>query len=200
VDIPAGYELELGGELESSSEANSALFQYLPHCLLLIVLLLILQFNSIRRPIIILGTIPLILIGAVAGLFLSGVHFSFTGMLGLFSLAGIIVNNGIVLTNKVDLERENGADVTTALITACLTRFRPILMTTLTTILGLIPLILFGGEFWIAMAVVIVAGLAVGSLLTLLFVPAFYSLLFDTPFSRWFDGRFSASGASTQQL
>jgi multidrug efflux pump len=185
--LPAGYTFELGGELESSSEANSALFQYLPHCLLLIVLLLILQFNSLRRPLVILGTIPLIVIGAVVGLLVSGVYFSFTGMLGMFSLAGIIVNNGIVLTNKVDLEREAGASVHDALLTACQTRMRPILMTSLTTILGLMPLLLFGGEFWIAMAVVMVAGLAVGSLLTLLFVPVLYSLLFDSVLSRWAD-------------
>ncbi len=179
--VPAGYTFSLGGELESSSEANDALFKYLPHCLALIVLLLVLQFNSMRRPLIILSTIPLVIIGAVIGLFVLQVKFSFTGMLGLFSLAGIIVNNGIVLIDKIDSERNNGHSVNQAIVEACVTRFRPIVMTTLTTILGLLPLILFGGEFWIAMGIVISFGLAVGSLLTLLFVPAVYSSLFDSP-------------------
>jgi multidrug efflux pump subunit AcrB len=177
--LPPGYHISLGGELESSTEANSALFEYLPHCLLLIVLLLVFQFNSIRRPLIILSTIPLVLIGAVIGLLLTRVNFSFTGMLGLFSLAGIIVNNGIVLIDRIDQERGAGMSIHDAVVEACLARARPIVMTTLTTILGLLPLILFGGEFWIAMGIVIAFGLAVGSLLTLLFVPALYSLMFD---------------------
>lgn len=179
IDMPDTYSVSLAGELESSGEANSALFEYMPQCLGIIVLLLVWQFNSVRRVVVIITTIPLILIGAVLGLLVTQTNFSFTGMLGLFSLAGIIINNGIVLIDKIDSEREAGNSVEEAILRASQSRLRPIVMTTLTTILGLMPLVFFGGEFWLAMGVVIVFGLAVGSLLTLLFVPALYSLLMD---------------------
>lgn len=179
IDMPDTYSVSLAGELESSGEANSALFEYMPQCLGIIILLLVWQFNSIRRVVVIITTIPLILIGAVIGLLVTQTNFSFTGMLGLFSLAGIIINNGIVLIDKIDSERAAGNPIQEAILRASQSRLRPIVMTTLTTILGLMPLVFFGGEFWLAMGVVIVFGLAVGSLLTLLFVPALYSLLMD---------------------
>jgi multidrug efflux pump subunit AcrB len=114
----------------------------------------------------------------VLGLTVSGAFFSFTGLLGIYSLVGIIVNNGIVLIDRIDIERNQGKSIDTALIDACLARARPILMTTLTTILGLIPMALYGGNMWFPMAVVIMGGLAVGSILTLGFVPVLYSLFF----------------------
>jgi len=123
-------------------------------------------------------TIPLVVIGAVMGLMISGAFFSFTALLGIFSLFGIIVNNGIVLIDRIDIERDDGRNIRDSIIEACLARMRPILMTTLTTILGLIPMALFGGAMWFPMAVVIMGGLAVGSVLTLGFVPVLYSLFF----------------------
>jgi multidrug efflux pump subunit AcrB len=178
VEIPEGYRVEIGGEVESSAEGNSALAANLPFALIGIIILLVLQFNSFRRPAIIMLTIPLVVIGAVLGLMVSGAFFSFTAMLGIFSLFGIIVNNGIVLIDRIDIERDSGKNVRESIIEACLARMRPILMTTLTTILGLIPMALFGGAMWFPMAVVIMGGLAVGSILTLGFVPVLYSLFF----------------------
>jgi len=178
VELPEGYRLEFGGEVESSQKGNGALLENLPFAMIAIAVLLVLQFNSFRRPTIIMMTIPLVLIGAVAGLLVMKAFFSFTAMLGLFSLAGIIVNNGIVLIDRIDYERDRGQKVNEAIITACIARVRPILMTTLTTILGLIPLTLFGGDMWYPMAVVIMFGLASGTLLTLGLVPVLYSLLF----------------------
>ena len=99
-------------------------------------------------------------------------------MLGFFSLAGIIVNNGIVLIDRVDQERDTTASVAEAVRVGCMARVRPILMTALTTILGLIPLMLFGGEFWYSMSIVMVFGLGVGTFLSLILVPALYLLLF----------------------
>ncbi len=178
IEVPRGYTLELGGEIVDSQESNSKLFAYAPHALFGIVLLLVLQFDSFRRPAIILLTIPLVVIGANFGLAAFGAFFDFTAMLGLFSLAGIIVNNGIVLIDRIDQGRAEGREVDEAVVDAALARARPIIMTTLTTVVGLLPLALFGGEFWVGMAIVIMAGLAVGTVLTLGFVPVLYSLMF----------------------
>ena len=178
IALPPGYELDLEGELKGSRESNEALFAYAPHALFGIVLLLVLQFNSFRRPAIILLTIPLVIIGANFGLALTGSFFDFTAMLGLFSLAGIIVNNGIVMIDRIDQGRAAGHSVDDAVLEAALARARPIVMTTITTVLGLLPLALFGGEFWHGMAVVIMSGLAVGTVLTLGLVPVMYSLMF----------------------
>ncbi len=178
IDLPEGYRIEIGGEIESSAKGNEALAENLPVALIGIVVLLVLQFNSFRRPLLIMLTIPLVLIGAVMGLLVANAFFSFTALLGIYSLVGIIVNNGIVLIDRIDFERDNGKRVHDAIIEACLARTRPILMTTLTTILGLIPMALFGGAMWFPMAVAIMGGLAVASVLTLGFVPILYSLFF----------------------
>ncbi|MGF1508715.1 MAG: efflux RND transporter permease subunit [Myxococcota bacterium] len=178
LDLPPGYEIILEGELKGSKESNQKLFAFVPHALFGILVLLVLQFNSFRRPAIILLTIPLVLIGANFGLALFGAYFDFTAMLGVFSLAGIIINNGIVLIDRVDEARHAGATVNEAVVDAGLARARPIIMTTITTVVGLIPLALSGGEFWFGMSIVIMCGLAVGTILTLGFVPVLYSLLF----------------------
>ncbi|MCL6416727.1 efflux RND transporter permease subunit [Aestuariirhabdus sp. Z084] len=178
IELPRGYTLELEGELKSSQESNENLFGLAPHALFLILMLLVLQFNSFRRPAIILLTIPLVIIGANFGLALFGAYFDFTSMLGLFSLAGIIINNGIVMIDRIDQARNEGLSVDAAVMQAALSRARPIIMTTITTIVGLLPLALFGGEFWHGMAIVIMCGLGVGTLLTLGFVPVLYSLFF----------------------
>ncbi len=178
IDVPRGYRLELEGEIKESEESNEKLLGFAPHALLLIVLLLVLQFDSYRRPAIILLTIPLVLIGANFGLAIFRAYFDFTAMLGLFSLAGIIINNGIVMIDRIDFGRSTGLAVDEAVIDAAVARARPIIMTTITTIIGLLPLALFGGEFWYGMAIVIMCGLGVGTLLTLGFIPALYSLMF----------------------
>ncbi len=178
IQLPLGYQLELEGELKGAQESNGKLLGFAPHALFLILALLVLQFNSFRRMAIILLTIPLIIIGANFGLALFGAFFDFTAMLGLFSLAGIIINNGIVMIDRIDQAREQGLSVDEAVIDAALARARPIIMTTITTIVGLLPLALFGGDFWYGMAIVIMCGLGVGTLLTLGFVPVLYSLLF----------------------
>lgn len=179
IDIPDNYQLILEGEIKGAKESNSALFEYAPHALFGILTLLVLQFGSFRRSAIVLLTIPLILIGANFGLLFFGAFFDFTGMLGLFSLAGIIINNGIVLIDLIDQKRNQLNDLEQAICAAAVERARPIIMTTLTTMVGLIPLALFGGEFWYGMAIVIISGLGVGTVLTLGFVPVLYSLFFN---------------------
>ena len=181
LDLPPGYRWEIGGELENAAEAQANLFANMPMAFALIVLLLVWQFNSFRRPLIILLTIPLTFIGAVIGLLAMNAAFSFMVILGLLSLAGIIINNGIVLLDRIDIELEAGRDPYDAVVTAAVARFRPIVMTTMTTILGLLPLIVSADPLFYGMATVIAFGLAVGTVLTLLIVPIFYTLLFRVP-------------------
>ncbi len=135
------------------------------------------QFNSFRRTLLTLLTIPLILIGIPYGLLLTGQPLSFFGTLGIISLAGIIINNAIVLIDQIDIERET-LDLRAAIISASQKRLRPILLTSATTILGLMPMALTGGALWKPMAVLMISGLALASILTLFFVPAGYFLLF----------------------
>jgi multidrug efflux pump subunit AcrB len=140
------------------------------------ILLMVWQFNSYAKPAIIFITIPLVLIGAAPGLLLTGAFFGFMAILGFLSLAGI--NNAIVLLDSIQNEIDAGAKPYDAVFTACLTRFKPVLMTTLTTILGLVSLMIPPDAMFFAMAVVISFGLAAGSLLTLVVVPVLFSLFF----------------------
>ncbi len=178
LDLPPGYHWEMGGELENAAKAQGYLFANLPICFAAIVLLLVWQFNSIRRPLIILLTIPLTFIGVVPGLLIMKADFGFMVILGLLSLAGIIINNGIVLIDRIDIERAAGRDPFDAVVTAAVARFRPIVMTTITTILGLLTLIVSKDPLFYGMANAIAFGLAIGTLLTLGVVPIFYTLLF----------------------
>ena len=182
LDLPAGMRWEVDGEVRAKEQANGALFATLPQCLLGIVLILIWQFNSFRRPAIILLTIPLVMIGAALGLTLMRGVLDFNAMLGILALAGIIINNAIVLIERIDEERRGGLAVEPAITAACAARLRPIVMTTLTTILGLVPLFLFGGDLWRGMTIVMMFGLGVGTVLTLVVAPCLYALMFrDRP-------------------
>lgn len=178
LEIPPGYRLEVAGEIADQAEANGKLFGNLPLALAAIILLLVGQFNSFRKGAIVIATIPLMMIGGTLGLLAMNAPYGFMVMLGFFSLAGILINNGIVLIDRIETETASGHPPLDAIARACLARLRPILMTTLTTVLGLIPLILFGGPLFYGMASVIAFGLVVATLITLGFVPAIYSLLF----------------------
>ncbi|PHS69335.1 MAG: acriflavine resistance protein B [Methylophaga sp.] len=171
-------QIEVGGEIEQQSEANEKLFANFPYAIGLIILLLIWQFNSYRKTAIILLTIPLVVVGATLGLVVMQASFGFMVILGFFSLAGIIINNGIVLIDQIGIEEQKTSDRYQALINACLSRFRPIFITTLTTVLGLMPLILSNDALFYGMASAIAFGLAIGSIMTLVFVPTLYSLFF----------------------
>ncbi len=179
LELPAGTRWEIGGEIEDQEDANENLFGLLPIAFAGIIILLIGQFNSIRKGGIILLTIPLILIGGVLGLLVMNAPYGFMVLLGFFSLAGIVINNGIVLIDRIQIEQAEGRPPYEAVVTACLARLRPILMTTLTTVLGLIPLILFGGALFYGMASVIAFGLVIATILTLGFVPVVYTLFFS---------------------
>jgi len=180
VHWPFGFRYELGGDAESSQKGNQSIADKLPIAVFIILFLLVAQFNSIRKSIIILATIPLGLIGVTAGLLLGQSFFGFMTLLGIISLAGIVINNAIVLLERIQLEiDELGLSPYEAIIAGAQKRFRPILLTTATTVLGLIPLYLGGGEMWEPMAIAIMAGLLFSTLLTLGVVPVLYALLFN---------------------
>ena len=174
-----GYRYELGGESEQSGEAMSAVVAKLPLSGFIILALLIVQFNSFRKTFIVLSTIPLGLIGVIVGLLVFRSFFGFFAFLGLISLAGIVINNAIVLIDRIqiELDQSGGASIE-AIVAAAQQRFRPILLTTCTTTLGLIPLYLGGGLMWEPMAVAIMVGLLFATVITLLFVPVLYKILF----------------------
>lgn len=177
LDLSGGYHIEIGGEIQKSAETNQKLVAGFPIALGIMILAIILQFNSFRRTLLTFITIPLILIGIPFGLLATGQPLSFFGTLGIISLSGIIINNAIVLIDQIDIEREK-LQLRDAIVAASEKRLRPILLTSATTVLGLAPMAFAGGALWQPMAVLMMSGLAVASVLTLLFVPAGYFLLF----------------------
>ena len=176
---PQGNSYEFGGDAKQSAESMGSVIGYLPVSGFIIVLLLIIQFNSFSKMGLVVLTIPLGIIGVVVGLLVFGEAFGFMPFLGLISLAGIVINNAIVLIDRMEVEQNDlGRSEQDAVIAACLQRFRPILLATFTTVLGLIPLYLSGGEMWEGMAIGIMVGLLFGTVITLLFIPSLYSALF----------------------
>jgi len=175
---PTGYSYELGGDVEGSAEAMGNVAAWLPLSGFIILMLLIIQFNSFRKTAIVVMTIPLGVIGVMVGLLVLNSYFGFFAFLGVISLAGIIINNAIVLIDRIEIESTKGLPLVDAVREACLQRFRPILLTTFTTVLGMIPLYLGGGVMWEPLAAAIMFGLLFGTIITLLFVPVTYVLFF----------------------
>ena len=177
--LPAHYSIELGGELEGSSDAQKKLATWMPIAFMLIAALLVWQFNSFRRAIAILLTIPLIIVGAVIGLLTMKAVFGFMTILGLLALAGIIINNGIVMIDRIEEERNAGTDPYDAIISAAQSRLQPILLSVATTVLGLLPLIIYKDPLFYGMASMMAFALSVGTILTLGVIPLLYSILMN---------------------
>jgi multidrug efflux pump subunit AcrB len=185
----AGYAYEFGGEVYESAKANASITAKLPLAGVAIIMLLVWQFNSLRKPLIVLATILLALVGVAIGLLtvrvlgLGGGYFGFMTLLGIISLAGIVINNGIVLIDRIDIEQgENGLSPPHAVIQAAQQRLRPILLTTATTVASLLPLYVGGNELWQPLAVAIMFGLVFATVLTLGFVPLLYSMFYRVHF------------------
>nr|WP_241664522.1 efflux RND transporter permease subunit [Ningiella ruwaisensis] len=176
--LPVGHSIDLSGIVVTSEEGRAALAANMPLCLALVLILLVAQFNGFKRPFIIILTLPLMLIGAVIGLHVMRADFGFMVILGLYALLGIIINNAIVLVDRIDIERKT-EDSVEAVIKASVMRLRPIIMTTITTILGLLPLIISVDPLFYGLAVVLAFGLAMGTFLTLGVAPVLYCLMFD---------------------
>ena len=180
---PSGYRVEFGGEQEESAEAQSNLAKAMPLSLSILAFILISQFNSLRRFAIIVLTIPPMMIGVVPGLLATGSSFGFMTLLGLIALLGIIVNNAILLIDETDAQLAEGLPLLEATVEAAKSRLRPILMTTITTIIGLLPLALGGGGMWSSMAYAMMFGLGFATLLTLLLCPVLFVLFFSRDYA-----------------
>lgn len=179
--LPEGYTMQWEGEYKASSEASKYLFMNFPLAVILMIAILIMLFKDYRKPLIIFCCIPLLLIGVVFGMLVSGKTFGFIAIVGILGLIGMLIKNGIVLMDEVSLLLRQGVAPLQALLDSSSSRFRPVMMASITTILGMIPLLnddLFG-----PLAVTIMSGLLVGSLITLLFIPILYSLFFNIKIS-----------------
>jgi multidrug efflux pump subunit AcrB len=182
--LGSGFSWEWGGETESQAEAQEALFAFVPIALFGVLICLVGQFNSVRKPIVVLLTVPVAFTGVAIGLIVAGGYNSFMALLGILSLVGIVVNNAIVMLEQIDIERDAGLDPYQAIVTACLARMRPILMTALTTILGLMPIIISRDPLFYDMAVTIAFGLAFATVLTLGLAPVLYATVLRVPSPR----------------
>ncbi len=178
MQFPKHHHWEVGGELEDSATAQQNLAKWMLPCFGGIVFLLVWQFNSIRRASIIILTMPLVIVGSVVGLLVMHADFGFMVILGLLALAGSIVNNGIVMIDKIEENRREGQTPYDAVINSAVSRFRPILLSVSTTMLGFTPLIINHDPLFYGMASIMFFGLGIGSMFTLNYVPALYSLFF----------------------
>tara|TARA_R110002096_G_scaffold4501_47_gene21369 strand:+ start:364 stop:3414 length:3051 start_codon:yes stop_codon:yes gene_type:complete len=176
---PIGYWIEYGGEQEESAKSQKSIGSAMPISLTILSLILIGQFNSLRRFAIILLTIPPMLIGVVPGLLITGSSFGFMTLLGMIALLGIIVNNAILLIDETDHQIDEGLELEEAIVEAAKSRLRPIIMTTITTIIGLLPLAISGGGMWSSMAYAMMFGLGFATLLTLALCPVLFFLFFN---------------------
>jgi len=174
-------QITLGGEIEEGESANQAITALLPICVVAMFLLFVWQFESLRKSLIVLTSIPFVSIGAALALTVSGTTLTFIGTLGLLALAGIIVNNAVLLLDAIDEARAAGMPAAEAIEDAASKRLRPIVMTKMVCILGLVPLYLFGGAMWTSLAVVMMGGLALGTLITLGLIPALYATFYRVP-------------------
>jgi multidrug efflux pump subunit AcrB len=189
-----GYILEYGGSAEQQSETYNSIYIALAIAVLLIFTILATQFGSYVQPLIVMATIPLALIGVIFGLIITGLPFSVMTLIAVVALAGIVVNDSLVLVDFVNRERQSGTDRWNSLINAGMTRLRPILMTTVTTIAGFMPMILSTSSAtadYKPLAVAIAFGLSFGTLLTLFVIPVLYSYV-DSFFGRFKLTRFKS--------
>ena len=174
--MPQGYQMMIFGEQESQQESNRALGKYMPLALVLIFVTLLLLFDNFRDPIIILLMTPLIFIGVVLGLLLTGNEFDFFSLLGLLGLVGMNVKNAVILVATIRDYRVAGLPVGDAIVEASVERLMPVVLASVTTILALIPL-LFDSLF-ASMAATIMGGLLVATVLTMVVLPVVYALFY----------------------
>jgi multidrug efflux pump subunit AcrB len=179
LSLPPGYTLYDGGARKTLEEGRSMTLTLLLLALFLVFVVMAIQYESLRNPFIILLSVPFSVVGVALGIELSGLPVSMPVWLGMIMLAGIVVNNAIVLVEYIEIMRERGANVRDAILQAARLRLRPILMTTLTTVVGMLPLAIGlgeGSEMLRPLAVTIVAGLSFSMLVSLLLVPVLYEL------------------------
>ncbi len=180
MEIPKGYTIYEAGNLETLKEGQSLSYQLLGLAIFLVFVVMAVQYESLRNPIVIIISVPFAVIGVALGLLLTGLPLSMPIWLGMIMLAGIVVNNAIVLVEYIEIQRRTGLVVGKAIVEAARLRLRPILMTTLTTVVGMLPLALAlgeGSEMLQPLAVTIVSGLLFSTLVSLVLVPSVYRLI-----------------------
>ncbi len=176
IELPPGYRLNWGGEYEQTVRANESLARQMPVSLIGMLVVVLLLFGALRESVVIWLVVPMSIIGVTAGLLLTGMAFTFPALLGFIGLSGMLVKNAIVLIDEIHLQIGNGAERYSALLDASVARFRPILLASSTTMLGMIPLL--SDRFFASMSVTIISGLGFGALLTVIAVPLFYMLVY----------------------
>jgi multidrug efflux pump len=174
--LPPNYRIVMGGAIEESAKANASIGAVVPVMIGIMVTLLMIQLQSVSRMLLVLLTAPLGLIGVTLGLLLFNVPFGFVAMLGAIALAGMIMRNSVILVDQIEQDISRGEQAWDAIVNATLRRFRPIILTALAAIFGMIPL--STSNFWGPMAFTIIGGLLVATLLTVLFLPALYAAWF----------------------
>ncbi|MGR5147926.1 efflux RND transporter permease subunit [Photobacterium alginatilyticum] len=179
IPLPSGYELEWGGEYKTSNEAQGNVLQSLPMGYLAMFLITVLLFNSVRQPLVIWFTVPLSLIGISFGLLVLDAPLSFMAMLGMLSLSGMVIKNGIVLVDQINAELAGGKLPFDAVFDSTVSRVRPVCMAAITTVLGMLPLLF--DAFFVSMAVTIIFGLLFATVFTLVILPVIYTLMFRIP-------------------
>jgi multidrug efflux pump len=175
--LPKGYRIEVGGIAEESAESSASVFAVVPLMLFLVLIVLMFQLVSFQRLFLVLSVVPLGLIGVVLALLFSGQPLGFVAILGILALVGMIAKNAVILIEQIEAERKAGRNVMDAVVEASSSRFRPIMLTAASTVLGLIPIAFT--VFWGSMAFAIMGGLLVASLLTLVFLPTLYVTWFS---------------------
>jgi len=179
IELPPGYSLDWGGEYENSQRSLKSAFGGLPLALLAMFVLTVLLFNSLRRALVIWLTVPLEIVGVTVGLLAMNLPLTFAAILGMLALTGMILKNGIVLIDQVEVELAAGKDTFNAVRDAAISRLRPVGMAAATTVLGMMPLLF--DPFFAALATTFIFGLSFATVLTLVVVPVLYLLLFRVP-------------------
>jgi len=170
--LPASYRIAVGGTVEESEKSKASVFAVVPLMLFLMITFLMIQLQSFNRLFLVLSVVPMGLVGTVAALLLFYQPLGFVAILGILSLLGMIARNAVILIEQIDFELAQGVDVWNAVIEASVSRFRPIMLTAISTVLGLIPIAVT--IFWGPMAIAVMGGLLVATVLTLIFLPALY--------------------------
>jgi multidrug efflux pump subunit AcrB len=179
IKLPKGYSLEWDGEYKSSNESTASLLPGMLPMITMIIVIIVALFNAYRPAAIILLLIPFVMIGISFGLLITQIPFGFIALLGAMSLSGMMIKNSVVLLDQVSLNLEQGMSRAEAIIDSAVSRLRPVMNATATTVLGMMPLL--QDVFWISMAVTIICGLTIGSLVTMLFLPALYAFFYKLP-------------------
>ena len=188
--LPESYNIAVAGTVEESQKSQASVIAVVPMMLLIMFTILMVQLQSFHRLFLVLSVAPLGLIGVVAALLLSGRPLGFVAILGILALVGMITKNAVILIGQIDAEREQGKTVWDAAIDASSSRFRPIMLTAVSTVLGMIPIA--PTVFWGPMAFAIMGGLLVATILTLIFLPTLYVV--------WFRGAENPSKSSSEAV